>query len=70
MISLVGQDFTFSCQQLCDEIFSWMIDVWMKDHLVSDNNCNNVITSVIVQEMTNNVELTLSFGDITIYNWY
>ena len=25
-----------------DEILSWMIESWMKDHLVSDRNCNTV----------------------------
>ena len=27
----------------CDEIMSWMIEIWMKKHLVCDNNCNTVI---------------------------
>jgi hypothetical protein len=26
----------------CDEILSWMIEIWMKIHLVGDNNCNIV----------------------------
>ena len=26
----------------CDEILSWMIGIWMKNHLVSDNNCSSV----------------------------
>ena len=26
----------------CDEILSWMIENWMKNHLVSDNICNTV----------------------------
>jgi len=26
----------------CDEKLSWMIEIWMKIHLVSDNNCNDV----------------------------
>ena len=25
-----------------DEILSWMIEIWMKDHLVSDSKCNTV----------------------------
>ena len=25
-----------------DEILSWMIEMWMKNHLVSDGNCNTV----------------------------
>jgi len=27
---------------ICDEILSWIIDNWMKNHLVSDNKCNTV----------------------------
>jgi hypothetical protein len=27
----------------CDEILSWMIDIWMTNHLVSDSYCNTVI---------------------------
>ena len=27
----------------CDEILSWMIEIWMKNYLVSDSSCNNVI---------------------------
>ena len=23
-----------------DETLSWMIEIWMKNHLVSDNTCN------------------------------
>ena len=26
----------------CDEMLSWMLGFWMKNHLVSDNNCNTV----------------------------
>ena len=26
----------------CDETLSWMIEVWMKNHLVGDNNCNTI----------------------------
>ena len=26
----------------CDELVSWMIEIWMINHLVSDNNCNTV----------------------------
>ena len=28
----------------CDEMLSWMIEIWMKNHLVSNNNCNIVNT--------------------------
>ena len=27
---------------ICDEILSWMIKIWMKNCLVSDNNCITV----------------------------
>ena len=26
----------------CDEILSWTIEIWMKNTLISDNNCNIV----------------------------
>ena len=26
----------------CEEIFSWMIENWMKKHMVSDSYCNIV----------------------------
>jgi hypothetical protein len=26
----------------CDEVFSWMTEIWMKNHLVSGRNCNIV----------------------------
>ena len=26
----------------CDEMLSWMIGIYMKNHLVSDNNCKAV----------------------------
>ena len=49
----------------CDEILSWMIEIWMKIHLVSDSNCNtlNPYSPKILQGMTNNVGLTFSVGD-------
>ena len=25
-----------------DETLSWMIEIWMKNHLASDSNCNTV----------------------------
>ena len=27
---------------ICDEILSWMTQIWMKNHLVSDGNYNTV----------------------------
>ena len=49
----------------CDEILSWMIEIWMKNHLVSDNNCNIVKIKSLkyLQGMANNVGLKSSVGD-------
>jgi len=51
----------------CDEMLSWMIEIWMKNHSVSDSNCNtiNLNPLKILQEMTNNVGLAFSVGDTT-----
>ena len=48
-----------------DEILLWMIEIWMKIHLVSDNNRNtvNLYPPQKNQGMTNNVGLTFSVGD-------
>ena len=48
-----------------DEILLWMIEIWMKIHLVSDNNRNtlNLYPPKKNQGMTNNVGLTFSVGD-------
>jgi hypothetical protein len=49
----------------CDEMLSWMIEVWMNNQLVSDVNCNtiNIVSPPKSQGMTNNVGLTFSVGD-------
>jgi hypothetical protein len=49
-----------------DEILSWMIEIWMRNHLVSDNTCNtvNVQSPKKWQGMTINVGLTFSVGSI------
>ena len=26
----------------CDELLSWMIKIWMKNHFISDSNCNTI----------------------------
>ena len=26
----------------CDEILSWMIEIWMKNHLISESNWNTI----------------------------
>jgi hypothetical protein len=33
----------FLLSTTCDEILSWMIDIWMTNHLVSEGYCNTVI---------------------------
>ena len=52
---------------ICDEILSWMIGFWMKDHLVSDNLCNivNLYPPKKLQRMTNSVGLAFSVGNTT-----
>ena len=42
----------------CDEILSWMIEIWMKNHSVSESNCNIV--------NPNNGGLAFSVGDTTL----
>ena len=46
---------------------SWMIETWMKHHLVSDNNCNHVShnSSKYIRGVTNNVGLIFRVGDTT-----
>jgi hypothetical protein len=47
-----------------DEILSWIIKIWMKNHLVSDGNCDIVnLESPNLQGMTNYVEIPCSVGD-------
>ena len=51
----------------CGEILSWLIEIWMKVHLVSDSSCNSVNLESPhpqLQRMTNNVGFTFSVGDI------
>ena len=46
----------------CDEILSWMDEIWMKNHLASDNtsqHCNFIISPKELQGMTNDVGLHL-----------
>jgi hypothetical protein len=51
----------------CDEILSWIIEIWMKNHLVNDNNCNTVnLESSKKLRVTNNVALTFSVSDTVL----
>ena len=43
MSSSIGQNLCLLLLATCDETLSWMIEIWMKNHLVSDSNCNVVI---------------------------
>ena len=47
----------FASAQFCIEVLSWMIEIWMNDHLVSDDNCNivNLKCPVLFTRMTSNV---------------
>jgi hypothetical protein len=50
----------------CDKILSWLIEIWLKNHLESDNNCNIVNLELSkIFTTTNNVGLTFSVGDTT-----
>ena len=51
----------------CDEIMSWMIEIWMRNHSVSDSNCKIVKLESLknLQGMANNVGLKFSVGDTT-----
>ena len=53
----------------CDEILSWIIGMWMKNHLVSGSNCNtvNLKSLNLLQGMTNNVGLAFSVGDTILW---
>ena len=42
MSSFIGQNPTFFSQQLVMKYYHEMIETWMKNHLVSDNNYNIV----------------------------
>ena len=33
----------------CDEILSWMIEIWMTNPLVSDSACNTIIPKKITR---------------------
>jgi hypothetical protein len=52
----------------CDEKLSWMIRIWMNNHLVSDSNLQDhksIIPAKTLQGMTNNIGSTFSVGDTT-----
>jgi hypothetical protein len=43
----------FLLSATCDEILSWMIEFWMKTHLISDNDCN-IVNLSYPQKITRN----------------
>ena len=65
MSSCIGQNPNLLLSTTCDEILSCMIEIWMKNHLVSDSNCNpvNLSSPKKSQGMANSVGLTFNVGD-------
>ena len=50
----------------CDEILSWMFEIWIENHVISDSNRNTVKSTIpkkVYKGMTNYVGLTFSVGD-------
>ena len=43
-------------------ILSWMIELWMKHHLVSDSNCNTYKPITLLNFYKDNIWLTLEVG--------
>jgi hypothetical protein len=58
----------------CNKISSWMNEMYMKYHLISENDwtIENLYCPTYLQSMTNNVKVALSVGDATrvVYNYY
>ena len=57
----------FASEHFRDEVVSWVIEIWMKKHLVSGNNCN-VHCKFITPKFANTksqimARLTFSVGD-------
>ena len=57
----------YASSHSCNEIFSWMIEIWMENDLLSGSNCNivMVLCQVFLQGMRNNVSFTYSVNDNT-----
>ena len=70
MSSSIGQNPSFSCPQLLMKILSWTIEIWMRNHLVSDTDCSivNLYNPNFLQGMTNNVGLTFNVGDTILWS--
>ena len=52
-------------------MLSWMIEIWLKNQLVSANtailqHCQSIMPNFLLQGMTNIVKLTFSVGDTTL----
>ena len=39
-VPFIGPNPDLLLSATCDEILSWMIEIWGENHLVSDNDCN------------------------------
>ena len=68
MSSSIGQNHTFLLlSTTCDEIWSWMIEIWMRIHSVSKwlslQHRKFRIRPKSYKGLTNNVGLTFSVGD-------
>ena len=70
MSSSIGQKPYLLVSTTCDETLLWVIEIWMKNHLVSDSNCNTVIlypsppiTFLKNYKEWQKIALTLSVGD-------
>ena len=61
MSSFIGQNPYHLLLATYNEILSQMIEIWMKEHLISDNMICNIVNLVSLkksQRMMNNVEVT------------
>ena len=65
MSSSIGKKLRPLLSATCDEILSCIIEFWMKNHLINDNNCDivNLKSPKKLQGMTNNIGLRFSVDD-------
>jgi hypothetical protein len=51
----------------CDEIASWMVEIWMKKHSVSGSKSMTPPPKKNLQGMTNNVGIACSLGNTILW---
>jgi hypothetical protein len=58
----------FLLSPTCDEVYSWVIGIWMKIYSTKGNNCNtaNLSSQIFLQGVTNNVGLTFEVSGTTL----